>query len=64
MRELTKDEAAAVAVLDRLAKRWPRTIKLFSWSGSLVVMDSDMAVGADAVLAEIRSGIINDGGDP
>ena len=63
MRDLTPEEASAIKSLERLAKRWPETLKLFSWSGSLVVMDSDMEPGSDAVLRWIV-GINNDGGDP
>lgn len=62
-RDLTPDEARAIRSLERLAKTWPQTLKLFSWSGSLVVMDADMEPGTAASLADIQ-GIPNDGGDP
>ena len=63
MRQLTADEKRAIASLKRLAKKWPQSLKLFSWSGSLVVMDESMDPSNDAILDEI-SGIPNDGGDP
>lgn len=62
-RELTSDEHRAVRSLKRLAKTWPSTLKLFSWSGTLVVMDAHMETGQNAVLDHI-TGIPNDGGDP
>jgi hypothetical protein len=62
-RDLSAEEAKAVRSLKRLARTWPQSLKLFSWSGSLVVMDADMEPGDDAVLEQIH-GIPNDGGDP
>lgn len=62
-RDMTGEEAAAVRSLRRLAKRWPRSLRLFAWNGSLRVMDSSMAPGEDAVVADVR-GIPCDGGDP
>jgi hypothetical protein len=62
-RDLTDEEAAAIRSLKRLAKRWPQTLKLFSWSGSLCVMDNDMEPTNAAILDDIY-GIPNDGGDP
>jgi hypothetical protein len=63
MRDLTPVEASAIRSLKRLARKWPDTLKLFSWSGNLYVMDAEMAPGAEAALDAI-SGIPNDGGDP
>lgn len=63
MRNLTPEEFAAVRSLKCLAKRWPQSLKLFSWSGSLCVMDSDAQPGNAAVL-DCIVGIPNDGGDP
>ena len=69
--ELTSDEAKAVAALQRLAKRWPSTLKLLSMSGTLCVVHTDderlhqldcSSARSDAVLAYI-DGITNDGGD-
>lgn len=70
---MTHEEAVAVAALQRLAKRWPASLWLYSASGSLHVMK----VGADGqpvmragqegvdpayIMASI-DGIFNDGGD-
>jgi len=63
MRDLTRDEENAINALKRLAKRWPQTLHLFSWSGSLVVMDASMVPSEKAVFTTIV-GIPNDGGDP
>lgn len=70
MSDLTDEEARAIASLQRLARRWPKSLTLFSWSGSLVVFHSaDMGAvtdrdrGNDLILADI-DGIPNDGGDP
>lgn len=59
---LTKKEQQAIAELDALAKRWPKTLKIFSWSGSLCIFKAG-ADGRDANIASI-SGIPNGGGDP
>ncbi len=68
--DLTGDEARAIASLQRLARRWPQTLTLFSWSGSLVVFHSadmdavaDGGRGNDLILDDIV-GIPNGGGDP
>lgn len=65
---LSDDERKAIAALQRLARKWPRSLKLFSWSGSLVVIPVDAPLGemddpGSAVLDSI-AGIPNDGGDP
>ncbi len=73
-RPLTANERKAITGLQALAKRWPRSLTLFSWSGNLVVFKSDewaehcakgpANIGAsDHIVARI-SGIPNDGGDP
>lgn len=36
--ELTQEERRAISALKRLAKKWPRTLWLFSASGTLNVM--------------------------
>lgn len=66
---LTAEEAAAIAALRRVAKRWPRTLTLLSMSGTLHVvrtgdgrLDLDGPERCDASLATI-AGIPNDGGD-
>jgi hypothetical protein len=67
---LTKREQKAIADLKKLANRWPDTLMLFSWSGSLVVFkgaewhvrpDSD---DPNAYIIDSIDGIDNDGGDP
>lgn len=68
IRELTDEEQRAVASLERLAKRWPQSLKLFSWSGTLVVVCNNEPFAEaddpnDQILAQI-DGIPNDGGDP
>ena len=72
MRDLTKEELNAINSLQRLAKRWPKSLWLFSASGSLKVMmydedgkrymrnREDMDHGA---IAATIVGIPNDGGD-
>lgn len=70
--ELTKEETAAINSLKRLAKRRPKSLWLFSWSGSLHVMRAGEgggqamtarnAVDPDYIVATIQ-GIDNDGGD-
>lgn len=71
MSGLTIEEERAIASLRRLAKTWPRTLKLFSAAGSLIVIPNDDTIWdesgerlrEDAVLETI-TGIPNDGGDP
>lgn len=68
---MTKEERNAVRSLQRLAKRWPDTLWLFSASGSLCVLKMDengervkttnQAVDQAHVVATID--IPNDGGD-
>lgn len=65
---LTDEERRAIASLERLVKRWPKSLKLFSWSGTLCVVQSeaDLLDGPDpdaAVITTIQ-GIPNGGGDP
>lgn len=67
---MTPEEEAAVRSLQRLAKKWPKTLTLASMGGSLVVVHTDderfdyggSLERQDAVLADI-SGIPNTGGD-
>lgn len=72
-RPLTAEEEKAIASLKRLAKRWPRSLTLFSWSGSLVIFKTDEWDGrndasprtdANDYVVDGISGIPNDGGDP
>ncbi|RLI63007.1 MAG: hypothetical protein DRO67_06400 [Candidatus Asgardarchaeum californiense] len=59
---ITKEEEKAIASLERLAKKWPDSISLFSWSGTLVVM-KHIEDGRLGYITTIE-GIPNDGGDP
>lgn len=71
MDDQTSQERAAIATLKRLAKRWPKTLWLFSAAGSLCVMRngpdgrpvtvSDSGMDQDYVLDTID--IPNSGGD-
>ncbi len=69
---MTKEERSAINSLERLAKRWPKTLGLFSWSGSLTVIRLDekgefplecREYMHKAIVCDI-SGIKNDGGCP
>jgi hypothetical protein len=70
--ELSDEERKAIASLQRLAKRWPRSLTLASMGGQLVVVHTDSPVFQEldgsnlnrheAVLADIH-GIPNTGGD-
>ena len=58
---VTKEEQKAIASLKRLAKKWPDSLCLFSWSGSLTIFKRkhDKYITVDHI-----AGIKNDGGDP
>lgn len=66
---LSADEVRAIASLKRLAKKWPRTLRLASMDGELVVIHADddrffsddPLERAEAVLEGIH-GIPNTGG--
>jgi hypothetical protein len=60
----TQAERKAVAALEELAKTWPPSLALFSWSGSLhVIRTEDQPVSNETTTHPIY-GIPNDGGDP
>ena len=69
--DLTKEEASAIDTLQRLGKRWPKSLWLFSASGSLYVMRKEVGgrrhaptVNRDSdFIAATIMGIENDGGD-
>jgi hypothetical protein len=72
-RPLTAREMKAIRDLQKLADRWPESLTLFSWSGSLVVFKTDEwsvrnVLGplddANDYVVENIYGIPNDGGDP
>lgn len=65
----TLTEEQVVRALDRLAKGWPDNLELFSWSGSLTLIDRNLSergapVAKAAIIKEWGSEILNDGGDP
>jgi len=64
--DLSPEEQAAIRALERLAKRWPPSLKLFSWSGTLCVIRADASLldNPDAQVITTIEGIPNDGGDP
>ncbi len=60
---LTDEERRAIVTLERLAERWPKALRLFSWSGTLhVLKGGEGRTYAQATVARID--IPNDGGDP
>jgi hypothetical protein len=59
---ITPEEAAAIRSLKRLAKKWPQSLRLFSWSGTLIVVKRN-SDDIDAMITHIPN-IPNDGGDP
>ena len=69
--ELTKEERNAISTLERLAKRWPESLWLFSGSGRLWVMrknaQGEQAYtprgGNDQAYCVKHIEIENDGGD-
>lgn len=71
MNDLTDEERRAVATLQRLAKRWPKSLWLFSGAGTLCVMKFDKdgnrvtldhgGMDPESSVATIK--IPNDGGD-
>lgn len=74
MRELTKKEQKAIAALEKVSKIWPKSLWLFSGSGTLHVMRTGPD-GAHMTIPGYREGgidpdysittidIDNDGGD-
>lgn len=60
---ITIEEQKAMKSLERLSKKWPETLRLFSWSGRLCVFKQDDS-GMWCDLPFHADGISNDGGDP
>jgi len=60
---VTKAEQQAIKALQKLAKTWPQSLELFSWSGSLTVLKEGQD-GRKCLLPDNFHGIPNDGGDP
>lgn len=60
---LTAKEKRAISQLQMLAAGWPKTLTLFSWSGSLhVIKPGPRRTMGQALVAAIS--IPSDGGDP
>lgn len=61
---LTVDERRAISALKRLAKKWPRSLLLFTHGGALSIRkpgpDGNYDVDSEV---DFVSGIPNDGGD-
>ena len=60
---LTEDEERAVRSLKRVAKRWPRSLMLYSRSGTLEVHHLTNQPCNEAEPLDTIYGITNDGGD-
>ena len=65
MEMLTKEEEKAIRSLERVAKKWPKSLKLFSQSGTLPVIKQHPEHPEDdhGRVVDGISGIENDGGD-
>jgi hypothetical protein len=71
--ELTEDEKKAIRSLERLAKKWPKSLWLYSGNGSLFIIknrsdggcDNGFGKGVDpnCIVKELGKQIPNDGGD-
>lgn len=64
--KLTKAEARAIARLQKLAAKWPRSLLLFSQAGRLLVLKppkEDLASTLRRYTVAKIDGIRNDGGD-
>lgn len=71
MEELSKEEKRAINALERIAKKWPKSLWLYSGSGSLCVMkkaegnnramNENGGVCQEHIITTIK--IENDGGD-
>jgi hypothetical protein len=59
---LTTEEAIAIRSLQRLAKKWPQSLRLFSHSGTLLATKAN-SHGIQATVTYVE-GIPSDGGDP
>lgn len=71
MKPITPQEQRAIVSLKRLAKHWPQSLMLFSWSGTLCVIKLNEDGGSplhgvdpNSAIVETIHGIRNDGGDP
>jgi len=62
---VTKEEVKAMKALERLSKKWPNSLQLFGWAGTLTVLkknEEDKFVCVDGI-CNLR-GMYCDGGDP
>ena len=59
MKELTKDEEKIIRSFKKLAKKWPKRLMIFGWSGTLII--ADMNTGQ---IYPTNINIVCDGGDP
>lgn len=66
--DLTPEERRAVDTLVRLGRRWPKTLRLFSWSGTFRIEDLAAGTPSEGRIRTIDGvppiRILNDGGDP
>lgn len=60
---MTGEEEQAIKALQRLINRWPESLELFGWSGTLTVIKTDNVTGRRAAVQSIY-GVNCDGGDP
>lgn len=62
---VTKEEVKAIKALYRLSKKWPKTLSLFGWSGTLCVFKQNKE-GKDCYASKDFNfrGMPCDGGDP
>lgn len=59
---VTIEEQKAISLLERLAKKWPKSLSFLDWSDSLFVCKKN-EIGQDAIITQIV-GIPSSGGDP
>lgn len=70
---LTEQETAAIRSMERLAKKWPKSLWIYSGNGTLFVMKNrpdggcDTGLGGgvdpDCIVTDLGRQIPNDGGD-
>jgi hypothetical protein len=61
---LTTKEKHAISELEKLAKRWPKKLVLFSWKGTLHVLKPNKSRTMGQAIVATFGGIPSDGGDP
>ena len=60
----THEELLAIKALQRVARKWPQSLKLFSAAGSLIVIHTEDQMPFSLERTWGILGIPNDGGDP